>query len=189
MDLRIGAGVALIGTFVMLFGGAVLSPPGIYGEPDIGARLETIAAHQTRWFASQAVSGLALALAPVGYVLLALHFRQGGGGTLGAFAAGCILVGSLIGEVYLYRFAVDPGTYWERSSALLQAAVWLTIAGSFLFGLIFLQGGLPAWIGYITLLASASSAIVYLFANVPSFFLVSLLYLVAMLIGIVVLRQ
>lgn len=189
MNLKTGAGLALIGAFLMLFVGAILSPPKIYDEPDISVRVERVRKHQSRWFASQAVTGLALALAPVGYFLLASHLRGDAGGILGHLAAGAIFFGSVLGEVYLYRLAIDPESSWTGTSALLQGAVWLTIAGSLTFGLLLLQGGLPAWIGYLTLVAAAISAAVYFFMQVPSFYLISLLYLVTMLIGVALLTQ
>jgi hypothetical protein len=72
--------------------------------------------------------------------------------------AAAFIAGTLSGVIFIYLQTIDPlGGYGGAYSGMERLYYWLALAGLFLFGVAFLQAGLPAWLGYLT----AGAALVY----------------------------
>lgn len=182
---RLSAGL-LIGAFVTIMLSAFVNAPGLYQTQDIDERLHIIEMHRTRWLTERALVVVGALLLIAGFSLLAYTLRTSWIPILGAVA---IVAGTISGLYFVYLQTVDPrGGYSGAYPTAENLAYWLWLAGTVLFGVAFLQAGLPAWLGYLTAGAAIAYGVVFLItgAGFMTPFLVALLGLV---IGIVLLRQ
>ena len=191
MDMQFLSGILLIVGFVLVMIASVTDPPGIYGKIDSAARLQIIANHQTRWLAANIVWALAGPVTAVGLLLFSIHLQGSQSAWLLNLAAATAVSGAVALVVYLYVRTSDPAAYFESSSPSpwIIAWFWLTSAALILYGVVFLQGGYPNWLGYgiiaiVGLLGVA--ALVFrakFFAAIPP----QIYYLLTFIAGIVIL--
>jgi|GEM_PF-5444656 len=192
MDAQRLSAFLLIGGFATLVLSFLLGPPGMaqtYHPPDPQRRIKIIEKYKTRWNISQLLIGLSILLTALGFAVLASRLSALVNAWVPGLGAAAILVGAIPVTLFIYRQTIDPlGSYEGTYSGMVTLYSWLAMAGLLLFGVAFLQAGLPAWLGYL----SAGSAIVY-----TIFFLVTgngwlapfLITLLGLLTAIVLLRQ
>ena len=177
--------VAALGILLSSFTNA----PGLYQTQDIVERLRIIEEHRSRWMASQALGSLAILLLAAGFSLLALKLRSDSVEWMPVVGATAIVAGALSGLYFLYLQTVDPrGGYSGQYPLPEELAYWLWLGGQLLFGIAFLQAGLPTWLGYLTAGAALSYAIVF-FLTGAGFMTPFLLAVVSVVIGAVLLRD
>ena len=66
---------------------------------------------------------------------------------------------------------------------------WLALIGLLLFGIAFLQAGLPAWLGYLTIGATVLFSIAFFLVSGARFLTPGLVFLLSLVIGIFFLRK
>jgi hypothetical protein len=103
--------------------------------------------------------------------------------------AAAFLVGTIPVTLFIYRQTMDPlSTYQGAYSGMVTLYAWLTLAGLLLFGVAFLQAGLPAWLGYVTV-GAAIVYTIFLLVTGNGFFVQFLVSLLGLVIAIYLLRQ
>lgn len=188
MDTQRISAILLIASFLAIGLSTVVNAPGLYQTQDIEERLQIIETHRTRWLANQALAFVGVLLTAVGFTLLASALRKDSGSIVPIFGAIAIAAGSVAMIYFLYLQTTDPrGGYSGAFPTAENLAYWLWLAGTLLFGIAFLQGSLPAWLGYLTAGSAAVYGIVFLITGFGAItpFIVAFLSLV---IGIVLLR-
>jgi hypothetical protein len=175
--------------FVLFFLAGIVAP-SLYQEPVIEQRVETISLNQSQWIFSQILFALGGLLPAIGFLLLAIHLQDKQNAWLINLGTAAILLETVFGVIFVYYQTLDPAKYWEmaRPSPLLIVYIFLILTGAFLYGLVFLQGAFPNWLGYVTIGFTILVALGILVLRVPVFFAASLFYFVALIMGIVVLR-
>jgi hypothetical protein len=195
MNLQRLAGMALIASFVFLILNFVVGPPGVSQAPDVETALQAIRDQQGLYVLANVISGIAVLLPAVGLLLLALHLRGKQDPWPINLGTTAFLIGALLGLIHVYRITVDPRPYLETVIERVTPPTLFTIfgfvilAGAFLFGVAFLQSGLPKWVGYMLTGYAAISAAVVLITGIPVFPAVVLLYPVILVVGIVLFRR
>jgi hypothetical protein len=191
MDTQRLSAFLLIAGFAAMALSFLLGPPGIrqtYQPPDPHKRIQIIEQYKTRWNISQSLIGLSLLLTTIGFFVLNTRLYTLANAwvpTLGAVAFIAALIPAVL---FIYRQTTDPlGSYEGAYSGMLTLYSWLALAGLLLFGVAFLQAGLPAWLGYLTAGTAIVYGVVFLVtgSGFATPFLISLLSLV---IAIVLLR-
>lgn len=191
MDIQRLAGIVMIAGFVLFWAGNVYSPPGVYGETAVAARLEVVAQNPLRWTISQGMGGLGIVVMLLGLVLWSVPLRGQHSPWLTDLPAVINMLAAVLITVYLYQYITAPASIWESAqpSLLLQASSALILAAGIIYGLLFLQAGLAAWLGYL-LIGYAVVALAALFVfNLPTFYLISLYAFIILAVGIVSIRQ
>lgn len=166
----------------------MFSPPGLYDTEDINQRLEIIESYRTLWLTGQAVVTVAVVLFTIGFGVLSSTLRTTKWPWVPVLGALAIVAGTISGIYFVYLQTTDPrGGYSGAYPTPENLAYWLWLAGQFLFGVAFLQGGLPSWLGYLTAGAALAYAIVF-FLTGAGFMTPFLLALISVAIGVVLLR-
>ena len=189
MNTQNSAALLLILGVVAMVASFVIGLPGIYQTPDLQERIQIIEESKARWNISQSSIGLSLVLTATGFALLAAGLRTSTNGWMAAVGGGVFIAGTIAGAYFLYRQTIDPLSSYQGDFRTFEYLYyWLALAGLLLFGIVFLQVDLPAWLGYVTAGASLVYGIYFLASGVgyPTPGLVTILTLV---IGIVLLRQ
>lgn len=195
MSLQRLAGIAMIASFGFLILNFVVGPPGVSQAPDVDSALQAIRDQQGLYVLSSTISGAAVLLPAVGFLLLALYLRGKQDPWTINLGAAAFLIGAVLGLIHVVRIAIDPRPYLETVIAratpptLFTVYGFVTLAGAFLVGVAFLQSGLPRWLGYMVAGYSAISAVVVLVAGIPVYPAVMLLYLIYPVVGVVLLRR
>ncbi|MFQ5922442.1 MAG: hypothetical protein ACE5M4_06325 [Anaerolineales bacterium] len=189
MDTQSLSAILLIAGFAVLLPAWLFSPPGIYQTPDLQRRVQIIEEYKTRWNITQPLIGLSLLLTAIGFAVLALHLRTLATARVPGLAAVAFIVALIPAAIFLYQQTTDPlGSYEGAYSGMETLYYWLALAGLLLFGVAFLQAGLPAWLGYVTVGATLLYGIVFLVSG-SGWFTPGLVGLLSLVIAIVLLRQ
>jgi len=189
MNTQRMAAILLIAVFAAVMLSTMVTPPGLYATQDIDKRLEILKIYRTRWLMERAVVVVSALLMVVGFSLLASTLRTTRAGWVPVLGAVVIVAGSIVAMYFVYLQTIDPRSGYSRAySTPEDLAYWLWLAGTLLFGVAFLQAGLPVWLGYLTAGVAILYGIAFLLtgAGFMTPFLVALLDLV---IGIVLLKR
>lgn len=193
MDTETIAGVLLIVGFALVLIASVVAPTKVYRAPDNEARLEIIARNQTRWAATNLIWAVASLVTATGLAMLTLHLRASQSPWLLYAATVAFVVGAVAWAIYLYQRIADPAgnLYTTPPPPLSLLFAWATIVGLGLYGVAFLVGSYPDWLGYILLVAMGilTAGMVFFFEAFYASFPPQLFYLLTLLVGIVALRQ
>lgn len=179
------AGILLVVGSVVFGVGAAIGVPGVFTQPDPQTRLRMLTERLGSWRVAQPLYGLGPMIAAAGVGWLAADAPDQA--TRAMFAAACLalVIGALAWGWSLYlrgtrirefAFGTLPG--WPFATYVL-----LTIGGLALLGIGLLAGGLPAWLGWLTLAADILFLTGYLrYRDIPPF----VFYLLLLLVGAVV---
>jgi hypothetical protein len=156
MDTQRLSAVLLIAGFAVLILRLPLSLPGLYQTTDPTERVQIIEENKPRWNISQSLIGLSLLLTTIGFFVLNTRLYTVANAWVPTLGAAAFVIALIPAALFLYRQTTDP--LGSRAYSGMQTLYyWLALAGLLLFGVAFLQAGLPAWLGYLT----AGSALVY----------------------------
>ncbi len=192
MTQRQTAGIVLVIGFLIYILAMLLAPPRLYQEPAIEGRLRLIAAHPSRWYWSQLSFALGILIPVGGLVLFSLQLDGSANRWLSNLAAGAVLIGALAGVLFVYRQTLDPAPFWNSSQPIRPILIYLllTLSGLALYGLLFLQDGLPAWLAILTSGAAIALLAAYLLSRGSGAFFVSVLaYVICLVAGVVMWRS
>ena len=179
--------ILLIAIFVAVIFTTIINAPGLYQTQDINERLQIIETYRTRWLISQTLVVIYSLLTIIGFSLLASTLMTTGRAWIPVLGAAAMVAGTISGLYFLYLQTIDPRGGYSGAYPLPESVTyWLWLAGTLLFGFAFLQVGLPAWLGYVTVGTAIVYGLIFLLtgAGFMTPFLVALLTLV---IGIVLL--
>ncbi len=189
MDTQRLSAFLLIAGFAGLLLAFALGLGGLYQTTDLSERVRIIEENKTRWNIGQSLSALGILLTAAGFAVLALHMRTLANVWVPTLGAVALVVGAISAALFIYRQTTDPlSTYEGAYSGMQTLYYWFSLAGLLLFGVAFLQAGLPAWLGYLTAGAAIVFGVVFVVSGngFPTLALVTLLSLV---IAIILLRQ
>jgi len=161
-----------------------MQPANIYGTADPAEQRQILSGHETQFSVSQLISLAGILVMANGYGVFALSLRGRQAAPLIYGGAAAFVLADVSVALALLPAFSDPITFLASrlNSPLIAAFAWLTVAGFGFWGLIFLRERTSRWLGWITLGASALAAIGIVLNGA---FVVELLYLVALVTGIV----
>lgn len=193
MSLQQVAGIA-ISTGSILYFLAMPVAPQVYQKEDIGQRTAILAANETRWLVSQGLFALGMLLPAVGFLLLTMQSRATLPGWLIYLGAAAFFIGAINGAYLIYRQTLDPAAFWEETLPIPNIIgylyIILTLLALIIYGIVFIQGSYPGWIGYLMTSAGAIMLIAFLvLRGEGGFFISVLMYLVTLIAGIVITVQ
>jgi hypothetical protein len=190
MDISRLAGIFIIAGFIIFWAGNLYSPPGVYQERDTDVRLQIIERYPLRWVLSQGVGGLGIVAIALGLLILSIHLGSDHSPWLTYVPAAATVLAAVLAVIYLYRYLTDPASTWASSQAdpFLFGAALLTLAAGFLYGFLFLQAGLPAWLGYLTIGYTIIGGAALIIFKPPTFYVIALYYFIALAAGIALVR-
>jgi hypothetical protein len=185
---RLSAYLLIAGAAVMLLS-FVLGPKGIYQTQDLDERVRIIEDHKTRWYVSQSLIAISALLTAGGFFVLNIWLYGMADPWPHTLGAGAMIIGAISGVIFVYRQTVDPlSTYQGAYGAFESVYYWLAVGGLLLFGVAFLQAGLPTWLGYLTVGATAIYAIFFAATGV-GFVTPGVVFILSLVIAIALLRQ
>lgn len=185
MSLQRVGGILLMIGFAALWVGAIGGPPGLYQTQDIGQRLQILETYQTRWIIDRVGSLLFILFVPLGFSIVAYHIWSETGERIPVLAGVAFVAASLSALVFIFLQTTDPlGGYSGAYPVPENLAYWLWLAGMVLFGVTFVVGKFPDWLGMLTAGVALIYSIVFLISGMGALapFLLSL---VGVAIGIV----
>jgi hypothetical protein len=158
---RLSAYLLIAGVAVMLVS-FVIGLRGIYQTQDLDARAQMIEKQKTRWNVSQSLIAISVLLTAGGFFVLNMWLYRMADPWPHTLGAGAMIIGAISGVIFVYRQTVDPlSTYQGAYGAFESVYYWLAVGGLLFFGVAFLQAGLPTWLGYLTVGATAIYAIFF----------------------------
>jgi hypothetical protein len=134
---------------------SLVGPNEVYTAPDGDTRLEIIEQYKWRWTATNLVWAVASLVTATGMLMLTISQRESPSPWLYYAGAIAFIIGAVAWSIFLYQRNVDPAgnLYTTPPAPLSLVFAWATIIALALYGVAFLQGGFPNWLG-IFLLAS-----------------------------------
>lgn len=193
MKFNVLAGILLIAGFVLVLIASFVGPNKVYTAPDSQTRLEIITQNKGRWTATNVIWAVGSLLTAAGFIFLALALRTSQNPWLLYAGSVAVIVGMVAWAIYLYQRIGDPAgnLYTTPPAPLSLIFAWATLAGLALYGVVFLQGSYPNWLGYTLLVAMGllTAGLVFAFDVVYASFPPQFFSLLTMVIGIVSLLQ
>lgn len=185
---RLSAYLLLAGVAVMLVSFALGLGRRIYQTQDFNQRVEIIKASKTRWYVSQSLIAISALLTAGGFFVLNIWLYGMADPWPYTLGAGAMIIGAISGVIFVYRQTADPlSSYQGAYRAFEFVYYWLAVGGLLLFGIAFLQAGLPTWLGYLTVGATVIYAI-FLAATDVGFATPGLVFVLSLVIGVTLLR-
>jgi hypothetical protein len=180
----------LIAGFAVLTVAGLLGPRGIYETPDLQRRIPIIEEYKTRWNITQPLLGRSLLLTAAGFVVLASELRTAANVWVLGLGATALAVGTISAVVFIYRQTTDPlGSFEGAYSGMETLYYWLAPAGLLFFGVAFLQAGLPAWLGFVTVGATLLFGTVFFLLSSSKFLTPGLVSILSLVVAIFLLGQ
>jgi hypothetical protein len=190
---RLSGFVLISGFIVLVLGGLIFTPPNLYQERNIDVRMQIVEDFKSQFTIAQIASVVGAAGIAAGYLLLTLHLRGEETALWASLGAAALLLGNISLAILMLTAIPDPRAYLGRNavegSALSifdQGFTWLTIAGYFLYGIVFLRGDFPRWLAYFTLGFIFLVLIAALFIATAA---VEIIFLMPLVVGIALLRR
>ncbi|MFQ5944132.1 MAG: hypothetical protein ACE5JF_11315 [Anaerolineales bacterium] len=185
---RLSAILLIAGSAVMILAFPI-GLSGVYQIQDLDERVRIIEEHKSRWYVSQSLIAISALLTAFGFAVLASNLRTLGSAWIPIVGAAALVIAAISAEIFIYRQTIDPlSTYQGAYSGMQMLYYWLSVPGFLLFGVAFLQAGLPAWLGYVTTGASLVFGI-FMLVSGAGFLTPGLVVILSLVIGIAVLRQ
>lgn len=193
MNLLQMAGILLILGFALVLIASFVGPNGVYTAPDNATRMEIIAQNQGRWKATNLIWAFGSLATASGMLLITLGLRNDGNTILLYLAATVFSIGSVAWAVYAFQRIGDPEGNLYTTPPAPQSLVfaYATIVGLALYGLAFLLGSYPNWLGYTLLVAMGllTTGLIFFFDRIYAFFPPQFFNLLTLIIGIVAIRR
>jgi hypothetical protein len=190
MDTQRLSAILFITGFAAFLVAFLLGPKGIYQTPDLQRRLQIIEEYKSRWNIAQPLIGLSLLLTAIGFAMLASLLSTEAIAWIPGLGAAAFAAGTISAEVFVYRQTTDPlGSFEGAYSGMETLYHWLTLAGLLLFGVAFLQAGLPAWLGIVTAGATLLYGIASFLVRGVRFLTPGLVSILSLVIAIYLLSQ
>jgi len=196
MNLRRLAGII----FLASFGANLLSfstvPSDLYRSGfDVDERLAMVEANRLGFIAGAVLTSTGAIGMALGYIVLSRQLRATENALMANLGAAAILLGSLVVAALVLQGIADPRAYLEiatpgraSESFYFNAFAWLSLAGQFLFGLVFLRGDFPRWLAYATLGAAVLVLLAVVLVGEPAAAEL-IIFIMPPVVGLALLRQ
>lgn len=182
--------ILLIAGFAVLMIAWLIGPRGIYQTLDLQRRVQIIEDSKARWNIAQSLIGLSLLLTTIGFFVLNTRLYTVANAWVPTLGAVAFIFAFIPAALFLYRQTTDPLRSYEGAYSSMETLYyWLALAGLLLFGIAFLQAGLPAWLGYVTTGATLLFGIVFFLVSGARFLTPGLVAILSLVIAIFLLRQ
>jgi hypothetical protein len=179
--------LAGLGAFTAAF---LIGPKGLYQEPDLQKRVQSIERDKSRWNIAQLLIGLSLLLTAAGYVALASLLSTIESAWIPGLGAIAFVAGAISGDLFVYRQTIDPlGSFEGNYSSMEMMYYWLALAGLLLFGAAFFLADYPAWLGWLTVGSTILYGAVFALVRSLRFLTPGLVSLLSLVIAIFLLVQ
>lgn len=180
MNMHRLAGIVIVVGFVIYWIGNLYSPPNVYQETDLDLRLQIVDDYPARFAVSQGLAGVGMAVIVAGLFLVSIRSPGDATPWLTYLPAALILVSVALLAIWLYQYISDPASIWgsDAQSQWMLGAQVLMMIGALLYGFLFLQIGLPAWLSYLNIGYAAVALVAILIAQPPAFAVISIYHLV-----------
>jgi hypothetical protein len=191
MNMHHLAGIVIIVGFVIYWIGNLYSPPNVYQESDLDVRLQIVDDYPARFAVSQGLGGVGIAVIVVGLLLVSVQPLDDSSPWLTYLPAALNIAALVLLAIWLYQYINDPASIWgsaEQSQWTLGASILMMISG-LLYGILFLQIGLPAWLCYLNIGYAAVALVAILIARPPAFAVASLYHFVLLPAAIALIRS
>jgi hypothetical protein len=179
--------------FILVVIASFVGPNQVYTARDSDARLAIIAENKGRWASTNLIWAAGSLVTAAGILMLSLALRDRHSTRLLYAGALAFIVGAAAWALYLYQRIGDPaGNLYTTPPALLSLVfAWATIVALALYGVAFLQGGFPDWLGYLLLAVAglSTTGLVFFFNTFYASFPPQTFYLLTLIMGIVALRR
>jgi hypothetical protein len=121
---------------VLLIVAGIVTPSGLYQEPDDAIRIAIIDSQWAMFVAAQVLWSLWLVVPTIGFVLLSRHLTSAIA-WLPNVAALSVAAGAIAGVLFVALQTADPQRYWLDGEGAWASMVgaWLIIAAAILYGL------------------------------------------------------
>ena len=180
---RVAGIVLLVGS--LLFIAAAFSPISrVYAERDAEKRIEIIKAGPGQWTVSQLLFALGGSVAAIGLGLAAYNLRGSSAALAAYLGVVLLIVGVVFWDWHLYVRVVNPEGFARGTILGWPFVVYsiLTQFGLIAFGVAYLRGEYPRWLGWTTIAATGALFILFLiFKDMPPF----VYYVITILAGVV----
>jgi hypothetical protein len=166
----------------------IVTPSGLYQEPEGAVRLSIIDAQWSRFVAAQVLWSAWLLVPALGFALLSRHLHVPMA-WLPTAATLVILAGAVAGSAFVALQTADPQRFWldGEGTWVSTLGAWLVVGGIAVLGIVMIQA--PGWTGIgLVLAACAMVASVALLASAPPFYVIGALSVVALAPAIVLWR-
>lgn len=175
--------VMIIGSLMFIVAAAPMS--GIYGEKSLEDRLTQIAAKRSAFIISQLGFGLGGLATAIGFLLLSIGLRETENVLLPAAAAAVLLIGAVLWAIFIYQRTIDPASMFGDylGSRIMWVSFAFTEVGLVLYGVLFLQGRSPDWLGYVCFAVAGLMLIGAL--TIPTWLPPQIIYVLTLIVGIV----
>jgi hypothetical protein len=185
------AGILIILGFIVFWVGNLYSPPGVYSEIELDARLQAVNEYPNRWAISQGLGGVGLGISVIGLLLMSVYFANESSPWFTYLPLAANILAVVLFSIWLYQYITAPMSIWElpSQSPLIVAATILLLVGGFLYGFMYLQVGFPGWLSYLSIGFSAIAVIAILVARPPVFYVISLYYFILLAVAVVLIRR
>jgi len=191
MELVRLSGIVITVGFVIFWIGNLYSPPRVYQEADLDARLQIVGDYPARFAWSQALGGAGVGVIILGLLILSVRLAGDHGPWLTSLPAALNVLALAFLSVWLYRYITDPASVWgatDQSWLMPGASILMMVAG-LLYGILFLQIGLPSWLGYLTIGYAATAMVAIQIARPPAFGVISLYFFILLAAAIILFRR
>lgn len=193
MQLNEIAGILMIVGFVLVLIASFVGPNVVYTAPDSQTRLEIIAQNKGRWTATNVIWAVASLVTAAGFLFLSLALRENKNPWLLYAGAATVIIGMVAWAIYLYQRIGDPtgNLYTTPPATMSLVFAYAMIVGLALYGVVFLQGSYPNWLGYTLLVSMGflTAGLIFFFDAVYASFPPQFFFLLTLVVGIVTLRQ
>jgi hypothetical protein len=191
MNIQHLTGIVIIVGFVIYWIGNLYSPPNVYQESDLDVRLEIVDDYPARFAVSQGLGGVGIAVIVLGLLLLSIQSLGDYAPWLTYLPAALNIAAVVLLAIWLYQYINDPASIWggaEQSQWMLGASILMMISG-LLYGILFLQIGLPAWLSYLNIGYAVVALVAILIAQPPAFAVISIYHFVLLPAAIALIRS
>jgi hypothetical protein len=191
MDLIRLSGIVITIGFLIYWIGNLYSPPRVYQETDLDVRLQIVADFPARFALSQGLGGVGIAVIVAGLLLVSIQSLDDSSPWLTYLPAALNIATVMLLAIWLYQYINDPASIWgsaEQSQWMLGASILMMISG-LLYGILFLQIGLPAWLSYLNIGYAVVALVAILIAQPPAFAVISIYHFVLLPAAIALIRS
>jgi hypothetical protein len=193
MEYMTLAGILMIVGFSLVVVASLVGPNEVYSAPDNERTLKIIEQKQRRWVATNLIWAVGSLVTAAGFLFLTLALEESHSPWLLFPGALAFIVGAIAWAIFLSQRTIDPAGYLYTTPPALFSLLfaWAKIAALALFGVAFLLGNFPNWLGYILLLSTSTLllGLIFYFEVFYRSFPPQFVYVLTLIVGIVAIQQ
>jgi hypothetical protein len=136
------------------------------------------------------LGGVGIAVMFLGLLVLSIKLSGDYSLSLTYFPAALNIGAVILISIFLYQYIKDPLSIWKGSgqALLTVAALILMMIAGIQYGILFVQAGIPRWLGYLTIGYCLLAIAAFFILKPPPFYVISLYFFVLLGVGIALVR-